>query len=270
MAASVKKVFGGALLITGASSGIGEAMAREAAARGSDLVLVARRADRLQELAEALSGRHGVSVRTVPLDLTRPGAAAALTDALGDTDVGAAALVAGMVIAGPFESHAPEEIDNLVALNVTAQFQIARALLPRLQARDRKSGLLFVASTLGYAPVPYMALYAASKAFVISGAEALRAELKGGRVRIGVLAPGATRTDMIDGLEATIMFSKLPFPMHHPARVARAGLKTLATGGHVAPGLPYKLMAWMAQHVMGPRTAANSFAGLMKGALRRD
>ena len=177
-------------LITGASGGIGEALARELAARPSDLILVARSADKLQALADELARAHRITTHVVAVDLAQPGAAARVADAaraIGRVDV----LVnnAGFATFGPFAaSDLAVEIDE-IRLNVETLTDLTKRMLPDLLAA--KGRILNVASTAAFQPGPVMAVYYATKAYVLSFSEALAFELKPSGVRRDVFVPGA-------------------------------------------------------------------------------
>lgn len=186
-------------LITGASSGIGAALARGLAARGSGLVLVARRAERLEALADELRGAHGVPAAAVSADLTRPGAGRDLAAEVDRRGIRVTSLVnnAGIGADGAFADQDPAELERLIALNVTALVDVSRAFLGRL---DAGGYLVNVASMAAYQPVPGMAVYAASKAFVLSFTEALWWEAREDGPRVLAFSPGLTRTEFFDGI----------------------------------------------------------------------
>ncbi|WP_285758438.1 SDR family NAD(P)-dependent oxidoreductase [Nocardiopsis ansamitocini] len=188
-------------LITGASSGIGAALARRLAKRGSNLVLVARRAERLEALAAELRSSHGVVVETVSADLGRPGAGRALAAEIDRRGIRVTSLVnnAGVGADGAFRDQAPEELDALVALNVTAVVDVTRAFLDRL-CENSGGYLVNVASAAAYQPIPGMAVYAASKAFVLNFTEALWWETRGSGLRTMAFSPGLTRTEFFDAI----------------------------------------------------------------------
>lgn len=189
----------GVALITGASSGLGEEFARRLAARGADLALVARRADRLDALAGRLRAEHGIAVTTIPLDLAAAGAAATLreeTDRLG-LDVHTLVNNAGFATHGRFEVADPDRIRSEIALNVATLVALSRAYIPDL-VRHGDGALVNIASTAAYQPVPSMAVYSATKAFVLSFTEALWHETRGSGLRVLALSPGATRTEFFD------------------------------------------------------------------------
>ncbi|MCF7551691.1 SDR family oxidoreductase [Pseudonocardia sp. WMMC193] len=183
------------VLITGASSGIGAAFAREVARRGSDLVLVARRAARLEALAAELPD---VTVHVIPLDLGRPEAPAELLAEVDRRGIEVTALVnnAGFGDHGQVHAQDPDRLQQMVQLNVGTLVGLSRAFLPRLRAGT--GYLVNVASVAAYQPIPNMAVYAASKAFVLSFTEALWYETRGTDLRVLCLSPGLTSTEFLD------------------------------------------------------------------------
>jgi short-subunit dehydrogenase len=191
-------------LVTGASAGIGDAFARQLAAAGTDLVLVARRAERLEQLAEELRA-GGVEVDVVAADLTDRADVGRVAERLTDADRPVDLLVncAGLGAAGPFADGDLDRYHQIVDLNVTALVDLTHAALGAMQARDR-GWILNVSSLGGHAPGPKFAVYSATKAFVTSFSESLFEELRGTRVHVTVVCPGATKTEFgaIAGTEA--------------------------------------------------------------------
>ncbi|MBB3677072.1 hypothetical protein FHX36_002807 [Modestobacter versicolor] len=188
-------------LVTGASAGIGAEFARQLAARGSDLVLVARRADRLAELAAELTAAHGVAVAVVPLDLGRPAAGRALAAEVDRRGIEVTSVVncAGFGTHGPFHREDADRLAEEIAVDVTALVDVSRAFIDRLRVAG--TGVLVnVASMAAYTPSPNMAVYAAGKAFVLSFTEALWQESLGSGLRVLALSPGATDTEFFDVL----------------------------------------------------------------------
>ncbi|MEM9493952.1 MAG: SDR family oxidoreductase, partial [Myxococcota bacterium] len=183
-------------LITGASAGLGSDYARLFAADGHDLVIVARRKDRLDQLAEQLRSQHGVTVHVLPCDLGRPGAAQELCDQLQERDITVEFLVnnAGLGSNGPFaELDLAREL-TIIAVNVTALVHLTHLLLPSMIARG-SGRILNIGSVAGFQAGPYMATYFASKAFVNHFSEALSHELDKTGVTVTVQCPGATETE---------------------------------------------------------------------------
>ena len=177
-------------LVTGASAGIGEQFARQLAARGLELVLVARRADRL----EALAGELPTTARAIPCDLATE--AASLWDKVAELGVDIDLLVnnAGFGTSGPFLEHDPARDAEQVRLNCEAIVTLTHAFLPRMVERGR-GGIINVASTAGMQPLPYESVYAATKAFAISFTDALHMELRGSGVRVLAVNPGPVPTE---------------------------------------------------------------------------
>lgn len=184
------------VLITGASSGIGRRFASALAARGSSLVLVARRADRLQEIATELRQAHGTTVHVVPFDLASPTVGADLHAAVTDQGVRVTSVInnAGFATFGTFAEQDLERLAREIAVDVAAPVQLSSAFLPDLLAANH-GYLINVASMAGYVPAPRMAVYGAAKAFVLSFTEALWAETRGSGVTVFALSPGATSTE---------------------------------------------------------------------------
>jgi uncharacterized protein len=183
-------------LLTGASSGIGRSLAVALAARGANLVLVARRADRLESLATELRKRHGVTVHVIPFDLSAPSAGADLRDAAAQRGIRVTSLInnAGFGSFGPFADQDPDRLAREVAVNVSAPVQLTAAFLPQILTAGR-GFIINVASMAAYAPSPRRAVYGATKTFVLTFTEALWAELRGTGVTVFALSPGATSTE---------------------------------------------------------------------------
>jgi uncharacterized protein len=177
-------------LITGASSGIGEEFARQLAARGDDLILVARRRDRLEQLAEQLR----TATHVIECDLASD--AAKLPDKVAKLGVDVDLLVnnAGFGLRGHFAELPAEREAEMIRVNCEAVVTLTHAFLPAMVER-RRGGVITVASTAGLQPLPYETTYAASKAFAISFMEALSMELRGTNVRALVVNPGPVKTE---------------------------------------------------------------------------
>jgi short-subunit dehydrogenase len=183
-------------LVTGASAGIGEAFACELASRSHDLVLVARRGDRLDAQAARLTTEHGVAVEPLVADLGTPTGVATVTARLADTARPVDLLVnnAGVGSSGSFWELPVEGEVAVITLNVLALVQLTHAALGPMVARD-SGGVINVSSLGAYQPVPLNATYGATKAFVSSFTNAVREELRATNVKLMVLAPGFTHTE---------------------------------------------------------------------------
>jgi short-subunit dehydrogenase len=189
-------------LVTGASSGIGARFAEALAGRGADLVLVARSADVLERSAARLAAAHGVRVVAIPADLTVPGAGAEVVARATELAPGATVNIAtvnilvnnaGLGSAGRLHEVAAERSRREVALDVAAVVDLTRACLPHMVARGT-GAIVNVASIAAFQPAPYMAVYAASKAFVLSFSQALTAEYRPLGVHVLAVNPGPVRT----------------------------------------------------------------------------
>ena len=188
-------------LVTGASSGIGAAIAKELAAQGVHLILVARSRDKLEQLADELSKSYAVRCIAVAADLSSPNCGSNLLAQVKAMDIDVDILVnnAGYGTFGRFDSIAPEHEQAEIAVNIAAVVDLAHAFLPEMLLRGSGT-ILNTASTAAFQPVPYMAVYAASKAFVLSFSEALWAEYRDQGIHVVALCPSAVDTGFIDQL----------------------------------------------------------------------
>ena len=214
------------VIVTGASSGLGAEFARQLARRGADLVLVARRADRLKDLADELTRAHGVTVHVVARDLGQPDAGRMLHAELESRGIHATGLVnnAGFGSHNALTEEDPDRLQSMIALNVSALVDLSRAYIGPLKSAD--TGILInVASLLGFQPTPYLGVYGATKAFVLSFTESLWEENRGTGLRVLAVCPGATKTEFYDaaGSETADYGAKRVTPEH----VVRMALDTL-------------------------------------------
>jgi hypothetical protein len=225
-------------LITGASSGIGYELAKLFAAAGFDLALVARRREPLDRLANELPPRHGIRTRVMVEDLADPAAPRRIHQALVGANVTVEALVnnAGFGLRGAFAELPLERQLALLQVNVTALTELSRLFLPGMVARGR-GRVLNLASTAAFQPGPFMAVYYASKAYVLSLSEALAEELAGSGVTVTCLAPGPTATGFAEAAgNADSRLFRLG--TMDAAQVARIGFEAAMAGRRLAvPGL---------------------------------
>jgi short-subunit dehydrogenase len=245
-------------IVTGASAGIGQALARVFAARGHELVLVARREPRLKALAAEIAAAGGPEPVTLPIDLAQPHAAAWIGQALAARGLEPQYVVnnAGYGLVGLADRLDPADQLAMIDLNTRALADLSLAFVESL-ARHR-GGLLNVASVAGFFPGPRSAVYYASKAFVLSFSEALHTELKPMGVRVTCLCPGPVATEF--QARAGVAGAEPPRPFALPAeRVATAGYLGLMRGRRVVvPGLANKLIAWLAPRTV-PRATLLAF-----------
>ena len=199
------------VLITGASSGIGQELAKLYAADGAGLVLIARSQDRLRELADELAARYGVQAQVLPADLSRPASPGEIADALAQRHIDVDVLVnnAGFAAHGSIAGLGAQRQLDIIDVNVAALTQLTVLLLPGMLER-RHGAILNVASTAGFQPGPNQAVYSATKAYVLSFTEALAEEVRGSGVRVSCLAPGATDTGFASqaGMTGTRLFRR--------------------------------------------------------------
>jgi short-subunit dehydrogenase len=243
------------VLVTGASSGIGAELARELAARAYNVVLVARRAERLTALAEELRLAHGIHADVEPADLTDAGVRAELVARLeaGEREVVGVCNNAGFGTVAAFHESELEREQRVVRLNVEAVHHLTGAFLRRM-VREGAGAILNVASTAAFQPLPGFATYAASKAFVQSFSEAVHAELGGTGVSVTTLLPGFTRTEFGENAQAADKEAAMPgFLFMEAPDVARVGVEAMIAGRRTAiPGLANR--ASMLGGRMAPRS----------------
>ena len=255
-------------LVTGASSGIGVAFGRALRARGEKLVLVARRWERLVALSEELGGEAHALV--VALDLAAPGAAERLASETARLGVEVDVLVnnAGMGHTSPFHRQPLEQVRSMIDLNVRALTELTRVFLPGMVERGR-GRIVNVASNAAFQPVPFMNVYAASKAYVLSFTEALATELRGSGVRVQALCPGITATEFLEVAETHRGLLVTRMPMTSADEVAAASLRgldrgrlrvTVGLGNRVVAALgslaPRGIVRWVAGELYRPRGGA--------------
>lgn len=220
-------------LVTGASSGIGKAIAEKLAAEGANVVLVARSRNKLEQLANALAQRYAVQCWALPADLSSPHSGTyvhAQAEAMGIT-VDILVNNAGYGTYGPFDSIEPQAEQNEIAVNIATVVDLAHAFLPGMLVRG--SGIILnVASTAAFQPVAYMAVYAASKAFVLSFSEALWAEYQNRGIHVVALCPGAVETAFIERLGNESVRKTTAFSTTlRPEQVADHAIKALRGRG---------------------------------------
>jgi short-subunit dehydrogenase len=189
-----KERYGPWALVTGASAGIGAEFARQLAGIGINLVLVARRKQRLDDLARQLESVSGIRVQTIAADLARPDFLPALVAALGSLEIGLLVNNAGFGVAGEFLDHALEKELALLDVNCRAPLALTH-VIGRQMAQRKRGGIIFVSSVSGFVATPFEAHYSASKAYELLLAEALRFELEKSGVDVLVLCPGSTDTE---------------------------------------------------------------------------
>ncbi|MGD1933266.1 MAG: SDR family NAD(P)-dependent oxidoreductase [Candidatus Phaeomarinobacter sp.] len=233
------------VLITGASAGIGEALAGKFAEGGFDLVLAARSKDKLAKLGKKLADKHAIATEVAQIDLSKPGAPRDLFNEMVSRGIDIDVLVnnAGVLEMGAFKTQAPETLGDMIRLNTVALTELAAHFVPPMA--ERKSGrLLNVASVASFQPVPSLAVYAGTKAFVLSLTESLAEELKPDGVTVTALCPGITETNMFGTIKSSNdRTERIPsFLVGDVQEVAQEGYDACIKGDVVrVPGLAYAM-----------------------------
>lgn len=247
-------------LVTGASSGIGREFVRQLAARDLDLVLVARRTQRLEELGSNLREQHGIGVEVLPADLTEQAGLSTVEQRLADRSQPVDLLVnnAGIGTYGPFHELDTDREDTEIRLNVLAVTRLTHAAVPGMLERGR-GAICNVSSMAGFQPLPYNATYAATKAFLTSFSQSLHEELRGRGVQVLALCPGFVRTEFHEVADVDRSMVPAAAWLQAPDVVSTA-LAALARGDALCvPGLGYKLLA--ASTHLAPRSVVRRVAG---------
>lgn len=250
----------GLAVVTGASAGLGVGFAEQLAAKGHDLLLVARRADRLEDLASKLRA-GGVKVDVAAADLGADGGVAATLAAIGGRPVDILVNNAGSGLRGDFAKLDIAAQSAMVRLNCMSLMELSHAVLPGMIAA-KSGGILNVASTAAFQPGPWMAVYYATKAFVLSFSEALHEEVKDQGVRVSALCPGPTKTEFADvaGMGESALFKMMG---SGPDPVVRDGLAALEVNQAVKISGAMNFM--MAESIrLTPRGLARSIAGRLQ------
>ena len=263
----MKDRYGRWAVVTGASSGIGEAWLRALAAQGLNVAIAARRSERLEALASEARRQHGVEIRTIEADLSTAAGIESVVKAVADVDLGVVVSNAGATNPGAFLAHPVADRLASVNLNVVASVDFAHQLGTRLVEQGR-GAIIFTGSTSAYSPVPMLASYAASKAFVGSFAQALHMEWKPHGVDVMVCHPGPTRTEMVkmDGVD----FDAVPIMWMTADQVVAAALKGLGRKSEVIPGVGNRMQRFMFTRLMPRRLSRSIWATLMKRVTDRE
>ncbi|PCJ33801.1 MAG: short-chain dehydrogenase [Moraxellaceae bacterium] len=259
----LKTKYGPWAIVTGASSGIGKAFSMLLAKNGINIVAVARNKDNLVKLQTHLENEYDVKVKSISLDLFESNAALRLGELTSDLDIGLLVNNAGIQNHGLFSDITENDELKLVTLNVSFPMQLSHIFIRRFKQRG-KGGILFTSSAFGYLGVPFFANYAASKAYLITFAEALNVELKPYDIDVTVISPGYTNTPIHDSVP--VDYSKLPILQQQPELVAQIGLNAMGRKVTVVPGLMNKSLVWMTRLI--PRSWPTKWASILIGNAR--
>ncbi|MFQ5971880.1 MAG: SDR family NAD(P)-dependent oxidoreductase [Alphaproteobacteria bacterium] len=262
------KKYGPWALVTGASSGIGEEFARQLAANGLNVVLVARRKQALDNIARELESKYDIKAKTVAVDLSQPEAIDVIDEATKEMEVGLLVNNAAMILAGALVKTEVTDQMQVFQVNIVAPLQLAH-LFGRKMSQRGQGGIIFVASVGGYTSMPYMANYMGTKAYLISLGEALHYELKGKGVDVTVLCPGGTKTGAefrVKGLDGSLLsgngMSVTP--------VVTNALKALGQKPAVIPGLMNNVMVLILTKFLPRKVVRNIFVKMIKKAVLKE
>lgn len=247
-------------LVTGASSGLGSAIARQLSADGCALILVARKADQLRELASELRAAHGTVAEILQADLTVPAQSLQVERRLADGSRPVDLLVncAGTLgQIGRFARSAADAEAYKIDLNAAAAVRLTRAVLPGMLERGG-GGILNVSSVMAFLPTPHAATYSAAKSFIVSFSESLHGETRSGGVHVTALCPGSVRTGLHDGDPGRpTARTAARLGVADPAVVARAGIAAVAAGAPVCvPGRRWAAVAVLSRKL--PRSVVRN------------
>ena len=248
--------YGDWALVTGASSGIGQALARLIAAEGLNVVLTARREDRLESLAAGLERDHSIQTRVVAADLAERADIEGLLKAVADLEIGLLVNNAGLGYAGRFDLLDRERLRKLVTVNCEAPLVLTHALVQGMRERGR-GGVLITGSVAGRQPLPLHAVYAATKAFDLLLGEALWAELRASNIDVVVLEPGSTETEFQE------VAGEIPHAGQSAEEVARRGLLALGEQPSVITGWKSWARANLASRLLTRPIAAHAAHGVI-------
>lgn len=230
------------VLITGASSGIGKAFAEEYASRGNNLILVARSGTKLDALATELGGTHNIDVRTFIQDLSLPDSAEKVFDFCNRQNLAVGTLVnnAGFGLDGAFDSLPLETHEKMVVLHNLTLVKLTWLFLPEMKRRNQ-GDIINLSSVVAFQGIPYNAVYAATKAFVLTFSESIREELQHSGIRVFALCPGLTETEIFE--KTGINPHRTLMPVGPPEPVVRAAIESLNKNkSYSVPGFINKIL----------------------------
>lgn len=253
-----KNKYGPWALITGASSGIGEDFASRLAAEGLNLVLAARRKDRLEALAQKLEKQFNIETKTIGVDLLQQDFLEPIKQVTDDLQIGLLVNNAGLWKINSYMETSLEDEFNMIDLNIKAPSILTHHFAKQMM-RIGKGGIINVASLLAYVGVPYSAVYAATKAYELVKSESLWYELKQNGIDVLSLNPGLTKSEMTNGFD----FSHMPMSLLKPEKVVRTALKALGKRSQVIPGGINRMLGFLSKRVMSRDMNTRMFGMLM-------
>lgn len=265
---NLKDNYGPWALITGASSGIGEEFANRLAACGFNLVLVARNIQRLEQVSTKLKQQYGIQTLVISIDLSNPDFIKSLSEKTASLEIGLLVSNAGGYKYGAFHKRSLEELSAFLRLNTNTHMQLVHFYGNKMKSL-RRGGIILVGSAGGFSSIPYMASYAASKAYVLSLGEALHVELKEHGVEVMVLAPGTTETPGTSNDEG-IDNTKLGVAFMNVVDVVDEALKNFGKKVVVIPGGMNKFSYFLSKRILSRMTMTNLLGKIMRKAMSPD
>jgi len=259
MSRSFVDKYGPWALVTGASSGLGVEFAHQLAKKGLHLVLVARRAEQMQALADSLQQSYGIQTKVVPIDLAEEGFMDKLNPALEGLDLGLIVNNAGINCEGHFYRGDLNRNLNMLRLNVEAPFIISYELGKRLIER-KKGGIIMTSSVSAFQATPFLSHYGATKAYLLSLGESMNYEFKELGVDVLVLCPGMTESEMTKGMKSSPIVMKAE-------PVVKAAIDGLGSKVFIVPGLGNKLQVWLSNRLLSRTNARDLTGAVMRRVL---
>jgi len=259
-----KDEYGAWALITGGTSGIGEAIANQLAAKGLNIMLVARRLPLLEEKAKEIEATYNVLVKIVQADLSKQEDIAKVIAASNHLEIGLFVPCAAVENHGVTTSISLEKELALIQLNITSVFALTHHFAGKMVERGT-GGVLLVSSIIGHMPNPYLSNYAGSKAYILNFGTSLHWEMKKKGVAVTVLSPGPTETPMM--ANTGIDMSKTPMSSQKPEVVATYGIEALGKNAVVIPGFKNNMMVFMANRVISTSSAIKMGGEMMEKVL---
>ncbi|QWX83028.1 SDR family NAD(P)-dependent oxidoreductase [Cellulophaga sp. HaHaR_3_176] len=247
----LEEKYGNTALITGGSSGMGEAIAFELASKGITPILVARNKEKLAVTAKKIASKHKINAITYSVDLSDIEAIKVFLQEISNTDIGLFINCAGIENNGSFTEIETDKEIQLINLNITSTYLLTKHFADKM-AKNKKGGILLFSSLFGLMGSPYFANYAASKAYVHNLAISLYPELKELGVDISVFAPGLTDTEMTK--TADVDWSKIPMSTMQPDNAAKIALYNLGKKATIIPGFMNKMMVFMAKRIFSMKS----------------
>ncbi len=254
-----KEKYGQYALITGASSGIGEEFAKQLAEKGLNLILVARRKEKLEKLSKKLEERHKIKAIVVVADLLSGNFLDEITQVTDSLEVGLLVSNAGMMYIGNYLDNSLENDLKMIDLNIKVPAILTHHFVQKMVER-KKGGIIYTASLLGYMGTPFASTYAGTKAHEIVKGEGLAYELKPKGIDVLVLNPGLTETEMTSNND----FSGMPMKLMKPNLVAKSAIDALGKKVLVTPGFMNNMMIWMTKRMMSRKMNTKMFGMFMK------